>query len=87
MAIAKAVEDRLGNRQGQRTDLQLPQNFEEVKGKETLEIAAQKAGFGNKETYRQVDKVAKEGKQELINAPDENKIKPNKKGNYSPHTL
>ena len=27
------------------------QNFAEAKGKETIEIAAEKSGFGNKETY------------------------------------
>lgn len=57
----------LGKRQGQRTDLAktgqpdliggIPQNFAELPGKETLEVAATKAGFGNKETYRQAKAV------------------------------
>ncbi|MBL8498536.1 hypothetical protein [Nitrosomonas sp. JL21] len=37
MEIAKAVEDELGNKQGKRT----------------AEVAAEKSGFSNKETYRQ----------------------------------
>ena len=48
LAIAQAVEAQLGNRQGQRTDVELPENIPEVKGKETRQIAAEKAGFGNK---------------------------------------
>ncbi len=34
----------------------LPQNFVDAVGTESAEIAAQKAGFGNKETYRQAKK-------------------------------
>ena len=64
------MEAELGKRQGQRTDLasenqcgllELPQNFAEVAGKETIEIAAGKSGFGNKETYRQAKTVAHHG--------------------------
>lgn len=51
VAIGRAIEESLGNRQGQRTDLQPRQNFGEVNAKRTDEIAAQKAGFNNKETY------------------------------------
>ncbi|MCP5158800.1 MAG: hypothetical protein H6975_05180 [Gammaproteobacteria bacterium] len=64
VAIGKAVEAELGKRQGQRTDLasesqgELVQNFAQVEsGQKTIEIAAQKAGFGNKETYRQAKTV------------------------------
>ena len=50
-AITKAIEEAMGNRQGQRTDKELPQNFGEVpRGKETSKIAARKAGFKNQET-------------------------------------
>lgn len=62
--IARTIEDEIGNRRGQRTDLviensnddvfvdegtgnELPQNFAVIKGKETIEIAAERAGFGN----------------------------------------
>lgn len=43
-----------------------PQNFVECKGKETAEIAAEKAGFGNKETYRQAKKVVDIATPELV---------------------
>ena len=45
MAIARAIEKELGNRQGQRTDLELTQDFAEVKGKESAQIAAQQSGL------------------------------------------
>ncbi|KJU83883.1 ParB-like nuclease domain protein [Candidatus Magnetobacterium bavaricum] len=69
VAIGQALEAEIGNRQGQRTDKELPQNFVEVtRGKETLEIAAELAGFGNKETYRQAKSVVEHGTPELIAA-------------------
>lgn len=76
VAIARAIELEIGDRKGQRTDLQPTQNFAEVKGKETAEIAAEKAGFGNKETYRQAKKVTENGTPELIAAMDEGRVKP-----------
>ena len=74
VAIARAVEESLGNRQGQRTDLEPPQNFVEVKGKETIEIAAQKAGFNNKETYRQAKTIIDNGAPELISKVDKGEV-------------
>lgn len=67
MAIGKAIEEEIGNRRGQRTDLK-PEgqgellegehgvNLPEVQGK-TSEIAAKQAGFGNETTYRQAKAV------------------------------
>lgn len=83
-AIAKAVEEEIGNRRGQRNDLKsegqccllddgLRQNFVEV-GKRTDDIAAEKAGFGNRETYKQAGKVVENGTQELIEAMDKGEI-------------
>ena len=37
MAIARAIEGEIGNRQGQRTDLELRQDFAEVKGKKKVD--------------------------------------------------
>lgn len=65
MAIAKEVEIELGNRQGQRTDLEPCKNFAGVNEKRTDEIAAEKTGFGNETTYRQAKKVVDEGTPEL----------------------
>lgn len=47
VAIAKAIEEEIGNRQGKRTDLELPGDCPEVDGNETRAIAAEKAGFGS----------------------------------------
>jgi hypothetical protein len=51
-------------------------NFDDANGRRTDEIAAKKAGLGNKETYRQAKKVLETGTPELVNALDENRIKP-----------
>ena len=78
VAIGLAVEAELGNRRGQRTDLasgELPVNSPEVNspecsGKETREIAAEKAGFGSEFTYRQAKAVVQNASPELIEAMD-----------------
>lgn len=43
----------MGKRQGQRTDKQLPVNFPEVRKRDTRDLAAKAAGFGNGKTYEQ----------------------------------
>ena len=50
VGIAGAVEDEWGNRQDQRTDLELSRNLDEVKGRAD-ELAAEKVGK-KKDTYR-----------------------------------
>jgi len=58
VAIGKAIEEYLGNRQGQRTDKELVENVPHVEpGRKTREIAAEKAGFGHDATYRQAKNV------------------------------
>lgn len=81
VAIGQAVEAELGKRQGQRTDLaseqhgELVQNFAQVEsGKKTRQIAAEKAGFGNPETYRQAKVVVTHGTPELVEAMDQSTI-------------
>jgi len=74
VAIAKAIERTVGNRQGQRTD-QLRGKIPEVApGTRTRENAAEKAGFGNDTTYRQAAKVVEAGTPKLIQAMDEGKV-------------
>ncbi|MEO5363850.1 MAG: ParB N-terminal domain-containing protein [Magnetococcus sp. DMHC-8] len=78
VAIGKTIEELLGNRQGQRTDVDvagLPQNFAEVKaGQETRAVAAQMAGFGNAETYRQAKAVVANGSPKLVEAMDRGEV-------------
>jgi len=75
VAIGKAIERQIGNRQGQRTDLGHLENFPEVqRGQTTREIAADKAGFGNDKTYRQAAKVVQNGSVRLIQAMDEGRV-------------
>jgi N6-adenosine-specific RNA methylase IME4/ParB-like chromosome segregation protein Spo0J len=69
--IGKRVEEVIGKRQGERTDLGLRENFPEVEtGKRTAEIAAEKAGFGNYKTYEQAKQVVAKGTPALIRAMD-----------------
>ena len=87
VAIGQAIEERIGNRRGQRTDLkaeeeddeELRQNFAEVvdtpaAGQRTDTTAAEAAGFGNRETYRQAKAVVVNGTPELIEAMDMGKV-------------
>ena len=54
VAIARAIERQVGNRRGERTDRQRVQKIAQVeRGRKTREVAAERAGFGNHETYRQ----------------------------------
>lgn len=48
VAIGEAIEAELGNRQGQRTDMEPVENFPQVAlGEKTRDLAAKAAGFGN----------------------------------------
>jgi ParB family chromosome partitioning protein len=73
VAIAKAIEKQVGNRQGQRTELRgiIP---EVAQGQRTREVAAERAGFGNDKTYRQAAKVVQNGSANLIRAMDEGRV-------------
>lgn len=74
VAIGKAIERELGNRQGQRTDKLRGKIPEVAQGKRTREIAAEEAGFGNDKTYRQAARVVENGTPKLIQAMDEGRI-------------
>jgi len=75
VAIAKALEAEIGDRQGQRTDKELPPNpAEVVPGIETRDIAAKKAGFGGHTTYELAKKVVESGSPELVAAMDSGEV-------------
>ena len=66
VAIGKAMEDQAPERRGSLN----PQNIAGLKGVETREIAARKAGFGNRTTYEQAKQVVSDGASELVEAMD-----------------
>ncbi len=67
VAIGKAIEAEIGNRQGQRSDRGLPLNCAEVSpGVETRQIAADKAGFDSKDTYERAKKVVEKAVDEVV---------------------
>lgn len=73
IAIGKAMEEALGERRGGDTstgEQRNKENFPECKGKQTRDIAAEKAGFGNGKTYQQAKKVVDDGAAELVAAMD-----------------
>lgn len=75
VAIGRAIESQIGNRQGQRTDKGLPVNLPEVaKHKETRRTAAEKAGFGSETAYRQAKTVVDKGIPELVEKVDRGEI-------------
>ena len=66
VAIGKALEDQAPERRGS----PIPQYIAELKGLETRELAAKKAGFGNRTTYEQAKRVVDDGAPELVEAMD-----------------
>lgn len=70
VAIADVVAAQIGERRGRDN----PQNIGELKGRETADIAASKAGFGNPETLRQARAVVSNGTPELVQAMDSGKV-------------
>ncbi|MDR5739177.1 MULTISPECIES: ParB/RepB/Spo0J family partition protein [unclassified Caballeronia] len=71
VAIGQAIEAQLGNRQGMRTDIELCPNLGEVKsGTRSSDLAAERAGFGVRESYRKAKQVLRSGTPELIDALD-----------------
>ncbi len=60
--IGKALEARLGERRGKDNR----QNVAELKGRRSDDIAAQRAGFGNRTTYEQAKKVVEKAVDEVI---------------------
>ena len=75
VAIAQAVAEKLGPRQGKRTDLATSENiFLSDKG-QTRDLAAAKAGLGSGMTYEAAKKVVETGAPELVTAMDEGKVK------------
>lgn len=70
VAIAEALRAEMGNRRGvnQHTKEDV-QDFAHA-GRKTREIVAEKAGFGNAETYRQAKTVVEKGVPELVDAMD-----------------
>lgn len=75
VAIGLAVEAELkaqGERRGRpKGEGEIVQNFAQFEsGQKTIEVAAEKAGFGNKETYRQAKTVVETAAPELVEAMD-----------------
>jgi hypothetical protein len=66
VAIAKAIEEAIGERRGRGNQ----ENFPELRGTQTRDVAAEKAGFGNPKTYQQARRVVEKGVQELVEAMD-----------------
>ena len=85
MAIARAIEGEikaLGERRGNPEKLSddtklIRQDFAELNGKRTDEIAAQQSGFGNKETYRQAKAVVDNAIPEITQKMDSGELSVN----------
>lgn len=73
VAIGKTLEAEIGGRQGTRTDLEPRRNCGEVAGR-TVDVAAQKAGFGSAETYERAKSVVDRGSPELVQAMDTGEV-------------
>jgi DNA modification methylase len=67
VAIAKAIEKAMPERRGK------SQKFDGLKGRSD-DIAAKRSGFGNRQTYRQAQKVIANGSSNLILAMDQGRV-------------
>ena len=71
VALAEAIVDRIGPRQGQRTDLATCGNISTSdSGQKTRDIAAAKAGLGSGKTLEAAQSVIAKGVPELVQAMD-----------------
>jgi len=65
VAIGRAIEERLGERRGRPSEnVQNSAQFDA--GTKTRALAAERAGFGNHQTYRQAKAVVESGSPELV---------------------
>ena len=71
LAIAQRIAERLGMRQGQRTDLPTSGNISLSEAGQTRDLAAAKAGLGSGKTLEAAQKVVEHGTPELVAAMDE----------------
>jgi ParB family chromosome partitioning protein len=74
VAIAKAIEEEMVDRQGERTDLELRDKCPEVDGKRTRDLVAEKSGFGSGKSYQRAKKAMKEAIPEIIEKMDKGDI-------------
>ena len=74
VAIAKAIEQQIGNRRGQRRTGNVGQKLQTLTPARRPVTPPQRAGFGNDETYRQAAKVVESGTPRLIQAMDEGRV-------------
>jgi len=70
IAIGKAVEGELGERRGKDNR----QNVDELKGERSDDVAAKKAGFGNRSTHRAAKKVVEKAAEEVVAEMDAGKL-------------
>lgn len=74
VAIARAIADEMDERRGRPTEEKVQKfaHFEE--GQKTTDFAAKRAGFGNRETFRQAEAVVEQAEPELVEAMDQGKV-------------
>lgn len=80
VAIAAALRDEIKAKTGERrggnheSKDQKIEQCQELDGKRTAEVVAERAGFGNPETFRQAEKVVLKGHADLVRAMDEGHV-------------
>lgn len=74
VAIGRAIEESLAGRVGRPSKEEIVQNFAQLKSEKSRDIAAQRAGFGNGETYRQAKNVVDNGVPELVKKMDDGDV-------------
>lgn len=72
VAIARAIADEIGDRRG--INQHNKEGRQEIGNPRTDDFAAKKAGFGNRETFRQAEAVITKADPELVEAMDSGKV-------------
>ena len=70
VAIAKAIEAEIGDRQGQRTDQHRDKCPEVDPGERTRDFAAKRSGFSTGKQYERAKKTVEAGTEEVVDAMD-----------------
>lgn len=78
VSIARAIEEEIGDRRGgdRKSNVEISTN-DPLAGKRTDEIAAEKAGFGSKDSYRQAKKVVDLAIPEIVEKMDAGELSVN----------
>ncbi|HWB14489.1 MAG TPA: ParB N-terminal domain-containing protein [Pirellulales bacterium] len=74
-ALKEEIKAKIGERRGRPLEDAVKQeDFPELEGRQTRDVVAERAGFGNPKTYEQAEQVVKKGHADLVKAMDDGAV-------------